>query len=254
MLLPGLSRRPDWLPDTAMVLCAGRGTRLAPLTDTVPKPLVPVCGVPILDRTLEHLVRAGVKRVVLNTHYLGERIADHLKDRSDLDITVIHEAEVLETGGGVKNALPHLGSEPFFVINGDSVWLDGMRNALHRFADTWDAEKMDIQLLLYPFARVLGWHGYGDYMMDETGRLTRREEGLIAPYAYMGVSIVHPRIYEDAPDGAFSQLALYDRAEEQGRLYGALHDGLWYHISTPEDLEQANHRFACGHVAEVPFF
>lgn len=254
MLLPGLSRHPTWLPDTAMVLCAGRGTRMAPLTDTLPKPMIPVGGVPIVDRTLEHLTRAGVSRAVVNAHYLGDRIADHLKDRRDLDVTVILEDAVLETGGGVKNALPQLGADPFFVINGDSVWLDGMRNALHRFADTWDAEKMDIQLLLYPFARVLGWHGYGDYTMDELGRISSRDEARVAPYAYMGVSIVHPRIFEDTPDGAFSMKRLFDRAEEQGRLYGALHDGLWYHISTPTDLEQADQRFACGHIADSPFF
>lgn len=254
MLLPGLNRRPDWLPETAMVLCAGRGTRMAPLTDTVPKPMVPVCGVPIVDRAMDHLARAGVKRVVVNAHYRADQIADHLEGRTDPPVTVIREDTVLETGGGVRNALPVLGDAPFFVINGDSVWLDGMRDALHRFADTWDAERMDIQLLLYPFARVLGWHGYGDYGMDELGRVVSREEGRVAPYAYMGISIVHPRIFADAPEGAFSMRLLFDRAEENGRLFGALHDGLWYHISTPEDLEQANQRFAGGHVADVPFF
>lgn len=254
MLLPGLSRRPDWLPETAMVLCAGRGTRLAPITDNLPKPMVPVGDAPILERTLEHLKDAGVKRVVVNTHYLSDYITRYIERRKDPAITVIHEETVLETGGGVKNALPHLGDEPFFVVNGDSVWLDGMRNALHRFADTWDSEKMDIQLLLYPFARVLGWHGYGDYTMDEIGRLTSREEVKVAPYAYMGVSIVHPRLFADAPDGAFSMRKLYDKAEEEGRLFGALHDGLWYHISTPADLERANQRFAAGHLADVPFF
>ena len=254
MLLPGLSRRPDWLPETAMVLCAGRGTRLAPITDNLPKPMVPVGDVPILGRTLEHLKNAGVKRVVINTHYLSDYVTRYVERLKDPSITVIHEETVLETGGGVKNALPHLGDEPFFVINGDSVWLDGMRNALHRFADTWDSEKMDIQLLLYPFARVLGWHGYGDYTMDEIGRLTSRDEVKVAPYAYMGVSIVHPRIFADAPDGSFSMRALYDKAEEEGRLFGALHDGLWYHISSPADLERANQRFAAGHLADVPFF
>lgn len=254
MLLPGLSRRPDWLPETAMVLCAGRGTRLSPITDNMPKPMVPVGGVAILDRTLEHLKNAGVQRVVVNTHYLSDHVARHVERRRDPSITVIHEDAVLETGGGVKHALPHLGDEPFFVVNGDSVWLDGMRNALHRFADTWDSEKMDIQLLLYPFARVLGWHGYGDYTMDEIVRISSRDEARVAPYAYMGVSIVHPRIFADAPVGAFSMRVLYDRAEEQGRLFGALHDGLWYHISTPADLERANLRFAAGHLADVPFF
>jgi MurNAc alpha-1-phosphate uridylyltransferase len=254
MLLPGLSRKSRWLPDTAMVLCAGRGTRLAPLTDTVPKPLLPIAGTPSLDRILDHLDRAGVANAVVNAHHLGGQIAEHLAPRTSPHVTVIHEDEALETGGGVRNALSRLGNRPFFVINGDSVWLDGLRNALHRFCDTWNDDEMDIQLMLYPFCQVLGWHGYGDYMMDTFGQLTRRQEGRVAPYAYMGVSIVHPRIFDDVPDGAFSMNLLYDRAERQGRLYGALHDGLWYHISTPEDLDRANQRFETGHVAEVPFF
>lgn len=254
MLLPGLSRRSHWIPNIAMVLCAGRGTRLAPLTDTIPKPMVPVYGVAMVDRALDHLDRAGVGRVVINTHYRAEVIESHLAGRDHPAVTVVRERDALETGGGVRNALPHLGDDPFFVINGDSVWLDGMRDALHRFAETWNPELMDILLLLYPFARVLGWHGYGDYTMDPIGRLSRRLEGRVAPYAYMGVSIIHPRVFEDAPQGAFSLNLLYDRAETGGRLFGALHDGLWYHVSTPADLERANQRFACGHVADVPFF
>ncbi len=254
MLLPGLTRRSDRVPSKAMVLAAGRGTRMAPLTDTTPKPLIPVGGKPILDRILDGLEKAGVARAVINSHHLADAVAGHVAARHAPEITVIREDSILETGGGVRNALPSLGSDPFFVINGDSVFLDGLRDTLHRFADAWRSDDMDILLLLYPFARVLGWHGLGDYAMDPLGRLKRRSERHVAPYAYMGVSIVHPRIFKGAPDGAFSMNVLYDRAESEGRLFGALHDGLWYHISTPADLERANTRFLQGHVPEVPFF
>lgn len=254
VVLPGLSKRAPWVPGTAMVLAAGSGTRLAPLTDACPKPLIEVGGRPILDRILDRLAQAGVGRAVVNARHLGHRIEEHLAGRSEPEITVLRETEVLETGGAVRDALPALGGEPFFVINGDSVWLDGLRDALDRFAEIWNGETMDVLLLLYPFARVLGWHGLGDYMMDPDGRLTRRPESNVAPYAYMGVSILHPRIFAEAPGGAFSLNVIYDRAEEAGRLFGAVHDGLWYHISTPADLDEANRRFAQGHVPDTPFF
>lgn len=254
MLLPGLKKRATWVPATAMVLAAGNGTRLAPLTDTCPKPLIEVGGKPILDRILDRLALAGVARAVVNARHLGDRIESHLAGRAEPAITVTRETEVLETGGAVRDALPVLGTEPFFVINGDSVWLDGLRDALDRFAEIWDGDRMDVLLLLYPFARVLGWHGHGDYLMDPDGRLTRRPESHVAPYAYMGVSILHPRALAEAPWGAFSLNVIYDRAEEAGRLFGAVHDGLWYHISTPADLEEANRRFSLGHVPDTPFF
>lgn len=254
MLLPGLKKRSPWIPEVAMVLAAGNGVRMAPLTDTRPKPLIEVGGVPILDRILNRLAVAGVPRAVVNARHLGDQIEAHLVGRSEPAITVVREREVLETGGGVKNALPHLGPDPFFVVNGDSVWLDGLRDALHRFAEGWNGDAMDILLLLHPAARVLGWHGLGDYTMDPVGRLARRPESHVSPYIYMGVSILHPRIFAGAPDGGFSLNLLYDRAEEAGRLFGAVHDGLWYHISTPADLEQANRRFALGHLPETPFF
>ncbi|HEY9566750.1 MAG TPA: nucleotidyltransferase family protein [Thalassobaculum sp.] len=253
-LLPGLKKRASWMPSAAMVLAAGSGSRLAPLTDTCPKPLVEVGGQPILDRILDRLARAGVERTVVNARYLGDRIEAHLGDRREPAITLLRETEALETGGAVRDALPQLGDQPFFVVNGDSVWLDGLRDALHRFAEIWDGDAMDVLLLLYPFARVLGWHGLGDYMMDPDGHLTRRPENNVAPYAYMGVSILHPRALAEAPDGAFSLNLVYDRAEEAGRLYGAVHDGLWYHISTPADLDEANRRFAQGHMPDTPYF
>jgi len=253
MLLPGLKKRAPWVPETAMVLAAGRGERMMPLTDTCPKPLLQVGGTAILDRILDKLADAGVARAVVNAHHLADRIESHLAERTIPEITLIREAEALETGGGVANALPQLGDRPFFVINGDSVWLDGLRDALHRFAEIWDDDAMDVLLLLYPFARVLSWHGLGDYRMDPDGRLTRRPESHVAPYAYMGVSILHPRALEGALEGAFSLNAVYDKAEEAGRLFGAVHDGLWYHISTPDDLDEANRRFAQGHVPDTPF-
>ena len=254
MLIAGLKQRSHWLPKTAMVLAAGRGTRLAPLTDSTPKPLLEVGGRAILDRILDALGRAGVETAVINTHHLGDAIADHVAQRQTPAVTVVREEVVLETGGGIRNALDALGPDPFFVINGDSVFLDGLRDTLDRVAEAWRPDDMDVLLLLYPFAKVLGWHGLGDYDMDPLGRLQRRNESHVAPYAYMGVSIVHPRIFADAPGGAFSMNVLYDRAEEAERLYGTLHDGLWYHISTPADLEQANARFLHGHAPDVPFF
>ena len=253
MLLPGLKKRAPWVPSVAMVLAAGRGTRMAPLTDECPKPLLEVGGRTILDRILDHLAAAGVARAVVNAHHLADRIEERLARRAEPAITLIREAEALETGGGVRNALPALGDGPFFVINGDSVWLDGLRDALHRFSEVWDGDRMDVLLLLYPFARVLGWHGLGDYRMDPDGRLTRRPESHVAPYAYMGVSILHPRALAGMPEGAFSLNRVYDTAEEAGRLFGAVHDGLWYHISTPADLREANRRFALGHVPETYF-
>ena len=256
MLLPRINRRAAWIPDTAMVLAAGYGKRLRPLTDTLPKPLIPVAGVPTLDRILGKLDEAGVSRAVVNAHHLADRIVSHVESRTQKtpEIHIVRESEALETGGVVRNALPELGPDPFFVINGDSVWLDGMSDTLHRFASGWNSETMDVCLLLYPIARVHGYKGMGDYIMDPLGKLERREERRVAPYVYMGVSILHPRVFADSPEGRFSLNEIYDRAEQAGRLHGMMHDGLWYHISTPTDLEMANQRFAKGHVPDVPFF
>lgn len=254
MLLTELKPKQQTIPETAMILAAGRGTRLGPLTDDTPKPLIKVAGLPLIDHILARLVEVNVKRVVVNVCYLGAQIRDHLAGRDDIEIIISAEEEMLETGGGVVNALPHLGDEAFFVINGDSLWVDAMKPTLARLSEAWDEENMDALLLLHPFARVPGWHGYGDFTMDPMGRLSRRLERRVAPYAYMGASILHPRLFKDAPEGAFSLNLLYDKAEAEERLYGALHDGLWYHISTPEDLELARHRFARGHMPDVAFF
>lgn len=254
MLLTELKPRPTRMPKTAMILAAGRGTRLAPYTETLPKPLIEVGGRCILDHTLDRLVEAGVGTAVINVSHLGHLIEERLAGRRDIEIRFSREDTPLETGGGVRKALPLLGGEPFFAINGDSLWVDALKPTLGRLAEAWRPEEMDVLLLMHPFSRVPGWHGVGDYFMDPLGRLTRREERRVAPYAYMGVSILKPEIFRDAPDGAFSLNRLYDRAEEAGRLFGAIHDGLWYHISTPDDLATARRRFAAGHAPDVIYF
>jgi len=219
-----------------MVMAAGYGKRLRPLTDSVPKPMVKVLGRPMIDVVLNRLVAAGVERVVINLHHLGEVIRDHLKARRDLEILYSVEPEILETGGGIKQALPLLGRDPFFVVNAKIIWLNGREDALHRLANAWDEAKMDSLLLLQPTATAIGYGGLGDFQMDQEGRLTRRLEWEVAPFLYSGITICHPRLFDDSPDGAYSVNILWDRAIESGRLYGIRHDGEWYHVSTPQQL------------------
>jgi MurNAc alpha-1-phosphate uridylyltransferase len=226
------------LPKTAMVMAAGYGTRLRPLTDTVPKPMVPVLGRPMIDVVLDRLVAAGVQRAVVNLHHLGAVIRDHLKGRKDIEIVYSEETEILETGGGTKKALPLLGDAPFFMVNAKIIWLNGREDALHRLAKAWDEERMDSLLLLQPTVTAIGYDGAGDFLMDQEGRLKRRPEWEVAPFLYSGVSITHPRLFDASPDGAYSVNILWDRAIEQGRLAGIRHDGEWYHVSTPQHLRE----------------
>lgn len=224
---------------TAMVLAAGLGTRLRPLTDTVPKPLVPVAGQTLLDWALDRLADAGVGRAVVNLHHLGDKIEAHLKDRAQPKIAFSREAERLETGGGVAQALPMLGAGPFFAVNADVLWLNGPGDALGRLARHWDDETMDGLLLLHETVFAFGYDGDGDFFVDADGRLKRRPERELAPYLFTGVQILHPRLFKDAPAGMFSLNVLYDRAIEQGRLYGLIHDGEWFHVGTAEGLAEA---------------
>jgi MurNAc alpha-1-phosphate uridylyltransferase len=225
-------------PKTAMVMAAGYGKRLRPLTDTTPKPMVKVLGRPMIDVVLDRLAAAGVKRAVVNLHHLGEVIRDHLKTRTDLEIVFSEESEILETGGGTKQALPLLGADPFFVVNAKIIWLNGREDALHRLARNWDPARMDSLLLLHPTVTAVGYDGPGDFLMDQEGRLKRRPEWEVAPFLYSGINICHPRLFDDAPDGAFSVNILWDHAIEQGRLHGIRHDGEWYHVSTPQHLRE----------------
>jgi N-acetyl-alpha-D-muramate 1-phosphate uridylyltransferase len=224
------------VPKTAMVMAAGYGKRLRPLTDTVPKPMVKVLGRPMIDVVLDRLVAAGVERAVINLHHLGNVIRAHLQDRTDIEILYSEEPEILETGGGTKQALPLLGPDPFFVVNAKIIWLNGREDALHRLAEAWDGARMDSLLLLQPTVTAIGYGGPGDFLMDQDGNISRRPEWEVAPFLYSGINITHPRLFDDSPDGAYSVNALWDRAIAAGRLFGIRHDGEWYHVSTVQQL------------------
>ncbi len=224
-------------PTHAMVLAAGLGLRMRPVTLTRPKPLVAVAGRTMLDRALDHLDAAGVGQVVVNCHWLGGQISTHLAGRAG--IRVLYEEEVLETGGGVANALPLLGGAPFYVVNSDIVWTDGPVPALARLAAAWESGRMDALLLLQPTATAFGYDGDGDFFLDP---IRRRGPGEVAPLLFAGVQILHPRLFAAAPAGKFSLNLVYDRALAAGRLAGLVHDGSWYHVGTPEALPAAEAR------------
>jgi MurNAc alpha-1-phosphate uridylyltransferase len=222
-----------------MVLSAGLGLRMRPLTETVPKPLIQISGRALLDHALDHLAAARVDTAVVNLHWLGDQIARHVEGRTRPCIKLSREPELLETGGGVVKALPLLGTAPFYVINSDSLWLDGAIPALQRLADAWNDDEMDALLLLHRTVAAVGYDGAGDYFADPLGRLTRRQGREIAPHVYAGVHVLHPRLVRDTPAGAFSLRVLWDRAQEAGRLFGIMHDGLWLHVGTPDQLTEA---------------
>ncbi len=230
--------RPDRMPHKAMVLAAGLGERMRPLTDSKPKPLIELQGRALLDRILDRLEAAGVPEAVVNLHWLGEMIELHLERRAQPRITFSREAVRLETGGGVQRALPLLGEAPFFVINGDVCWLEGQTPALERLTHAWDEKEMDALLLVHPVAFAVGYDGSGDFVFTPEGRLRRRRELEVAPFVFTGVQILHPRLFEGAEDGAFSLNVIYDKAVAAGRLAGLRHDGEWFHIGTPEGLTE----------------
>lgn len=222
-----------------MVLAAGLGTRMRPLTERVPKPMIEVAGHTLIDRALDHLVAAGVTRAVVNTHYKARLLERHLAGRKSPEIVISREDDLLDTGGGVKKALPYFGDEPFFVANSDALWLDGYRPALSRLVHAWNGRRMDALLLLHPTVAINAYQGLGDFFLDPEGPARRRCEDEVAPFVFAGVQILHPRLFRDAPEGRFSLNLLYDKAERAGRLYGIRHDGPWYHVGTPESIAQA---------------
>ena len=224
---------------SAMVLAAGLGTRLKPLTDRLPKPLVQVAGRTLLDRALDRLADAGIGTAVVNLHYLGDQIAEQLKDRTAPKIVLSREEQRLETGGGVRNALKFLGPGAFIAVNADVLWLNGPYDALARLKSHWRDADMDVLLLLLETTAAFGYEGPGDFLADPVGRLARRPEREIAPYLFTGIQILHPRLFRNCPEGAFSLNVLYDRAMAEGRLYGVIHDGEWFHVGTPEGLAEA---------------
>jgi N-acetyl-alpha-D-muramate 1-phosphate uridylyltransferase len=228
------------MPRTAMVLAAGLGTRMRPLTDTKPKPLIAVAGKPLLDHVLDRLADVGVERAVANVHYLAEQIIAHTKPRTTPRVTISDERGLLlGTGGGVVKALPELGDAPFFHINSDTIWIDGGTPNLMRLAQAFDPATMDALLLLAPTTGSIGYAGRGDFAMTTDGRLKRRSERDVAPFVYAGAAILSPALFTDAPQGEFSLTDLFDRASAAGRLHGLRLEGLWMHVGTPEAVGEA---------------
>jgi MurNAc alpha-1-phosphate uridylyltransferase len=231
-----------------MIMAAGLGTRMRPLTNDRPKPLVTVAGKALIDHDLDRLVAAGVGTAVVNLHYKAEMLRAHLARRRDIEIVWSDESgELLGTGGGVARALSHFGGEPFFILNSDSVWVEGVSSALARMMEMWDESRMDGLLLMASMVTAMGYEGMGDFVMDGEGRLARPGENAATPFAFPGVQIVHPRLFAHAPQGAFSTNILWDRAIAAGRLYGTRLDGVWIHVGTPEARAQAE-----AYLAKLP--
>jgi len=221
--------------DTAMVLAAGLGKRMRPLTATRPKPLVQVAGKPLIDHTLDRLAENGVARAVVNVHYLADALEAHLAQRKLPAIAISDErGQLLETGGGmVKAHKAGLLPDPFFALNSDNIWLDGPRDALRELSLAWDPAKMDALLLLVRHTAARNYHGTGDFHLDPLGRVSRRRAGRVAPFIYTGMQLVAHRLLRAAPEGAFSTNVLWDRAITEGRLYGCVHTGLWFEVGEP---------------------
>lgn len=231
-------------PTTAMVLAAGLGVRMRPLTNTKPKPLVPVAGKTLLDHGLDKLAEAGVQKAVVNVHYLPDQIISHVAGRKQPRIVISDERDViLGTGGAVVRALPELGDKPFYHLNADTMWIDGVCSNLARLADSFDPARMDILLLMAPTAGSIGYSGSGDYAMLPDGSLRRRKEREVVPFVYAGAAIMSPAIFADAPKGEFSLTKNFDRANEQGRLFGLRLDGTWMHVGTPDAVQAAERAF-----------
>jgi MurNAc alpha-1-phosphate uridylyltransferase len=223
-----------------MVLAAGLGLRMKPLTDRIPKPLVTVGGKALIDHVLDRLAEAGVEQAVVNVHYLADLLTRHLASRRVPAIAVSDEREqLLETGGGVVKALPLLGPQPFFHVNSDTIWIDGVKPNLTLLAEAFDCARMDALLLLAPTTLSVGYAGRGDYSMAPDGRLRRRGERDVVPFVYSGAAIFSPALFAGAPAGPFSLTRLFDRAEEAGRLHGLRLDGTWMHVGTPEAVAEA---------------
>lgn len=227
------------VPRSAMVLAAGLGKRMRPLTASRPKPLIEVAGAPLLDHVLERLQSAGVENAVVNVHYLADAVEAHLARNSHgLKIVISDERkQLLETGGGMVKAESLIDCDPFLVVNSDNLWVDGPADTLKLLASQWDGGRMDALLLLVPNARAANHRGRGDFHMDKNGRLRRRDKARVAPFVYTGIQIVSKRLLRDSPDGPFSTNLLWDRAMEEGRCFGAVHQGLWFDVGTPQSIK-----------------
>lgn len=226
--------------NTAMIMGAGLGSRMRPLTDDRPKPLVMVGGKTLIDHSIDRLVAAGVTMIVVNLHYKAEMLRAHLTGRRDVEIIFSDEtAQLLDTGGGVVKALDHFGDAPFFVLNSNSIWVEGPAATLPAMIEHWNPDHMDGLLLLADMESAMGYEGMGDFVLKAEGHVLRAREHAGAAYAYPGVQIVHPRLFTDAPEGPFSTNLMWDRAITRGRLFGTVLDGVWIHVGTPAARDEA---------------
>jgi MurNAc alpha-1-phosphate uridylyltransferase len=247
-----LSLRPNpdvAVPETAMVMAAGLGKRMRPLTATRPKPLVSVADKPLIDHVFDRLRSAGIKRAVVNVHYLADVLEAHLRARvKDMEVLVSDErAQLMETGGGLVQARELIGDKPFVCVNSDNLWVDGPVDAIRLLAEAWDDARMDALLLLVPLARAASHRGHGDFHLDPAGRITRRRQpGRLAPFVFTGVQILSPRLIVDWPEGPFSTNLFWERALDAGRLWGMVHEGLWFDVGTPGAIKETEAALADG--------
>lgn len=229
----------------AMIMAAGFGTRMRPLTNTIPKPLVKVQGRALIDHVMDRLVAAGVKTIVVNIHYMGDQIKAHVEKRKDVEIIISDETDsILDSGGGIFKALPHFKGEPFFHANADTVWVEGASHALDRLKAAWNPDAMDALMLLASTVTTVCYDGRGDFMMDADGRLSRVPEGRVSPFVWMSMEILHPRLFDGMQPGKFSINPLWDKAIAKGRLFGQRLDGVWMHIDRPEAVKQSEEYLA----------
>ena len=237
------------VPETAMVMAAGLGKRMRPLTATRPKPLVEVAGKALLDHALDRLRDAGIKRAVVNVHYLADALEAHLARRADgIEIVISDErARLMETGGGLVQARHLLGDQPFVSVNSDNLWIDGPADSIRTLAAAWDDATMDALLLMVPLARANCHAGQGDFHLDGFGRITgRRKRARLAPFVWTGVQILSPRLIRDWPEGPFSTNLFWDRAIASGRAFGVVHQGLWFDVGTPGAIARTEAILADG--------
>lgn len=234
--------------DTAMLMAAGLGKRMRPLTATRPKPLIRVAGRPLIDHALDRIEAAGIGRTIVNIHYLADTIEAHLRTRKGpMEVILSDERpKLLETGGGLIHARPLLGDKPFLCANSDNIWIDGPRDSIATLADLWDDDRMDALLLVVSHARAACHGGPGDFHMDPLGRLSRRRPGRVAPFVFTGVQIMSPRLLVDPPSEVFSTNIFWNRAIESGRLYGVSHQGLWFDVGTPAAIPMVEEAIAGG--------
>lgn len=234
--------------DTAMLMAAGLGKRMRPLTATRPKPLVKVAGKALMDHALDRLEAGGIRKVVVNVHYLADTVEAHLRARKgEMAFAISDErAKLLETGGGLMRAKPLIGDQPIVCANSDNLWIDGPQETLGMMQRLWDPERMDALLLLVPLARAYCHTGPGDFHMDANGRLARRKSAHVAPFVYTGVQIISPSVLRDPPSDVFSTNVFWNRAIEAGRLYGVSHQGLWFDVGTPKAIPVVESMIAHG--------